>query len=70
MLIICVVHVPSIYSRLLHQYVPYDHSHGYLIFFGLVWSIFLVSILRGEGYAGKVLSIKLLLYLSSISFSV
>jgi len=70
MLIICVANVPSIDSRLLHQYVTYDHFHGHLIFLGRVWSIYLVSILLGVGYAGKVLSIKPLRYLGSISFCV
>ena len=70
MLIIIVANVPSIYSRMLRQYVLYDHFHRHFNFFSFVWSIFLVSILRGEGNAEKLLSIKPLRYLGSISFSI
>ncbi len=70
MFIIIDGNVPSIYSHRLHQYVTYDHFHGYFVHLRSFLVDFSRFNIAGEGFAEKLLSITPLCYLGSISFSV
>jgi peptidoglycan/LPS O-acetylase OafA/YrhL len=70
LLVVALATIPSFYNRLTHQNVPVDHFHDKVVFFGLVWSAYLISVLQGTGAAKLLLCFKPLRYLGSISFSV
>lgn len=59
---------PSLFGALSGRNVPSDHFHDQLIFYGLIWSVFLVATLLGTGACRRALSGRAIRYLGQISF--
>lgn len=62
--------VPAVFNSLFRRQVPIEYFHGEVIFFGVVWSVFLLGVLQGTGFCGRIFRLKPLRYLGLISFSV
>jgi peptidoglycan/LPS O-acetylase OafA/YrhL len=59
---------PSLFGAWSGQPVRSDHFHASLVFYGMVWSAFLVAMLLGSGLCRRALSGRVLRYLGLISF--
>jgi len=61
--------IPSLFGALSGQKIGSGHFHASLVFYGMTWSIFLVSTLLGSGWCRKAFSGRAVRYLGRISFS-
>jgi peptidoglycan/LPS O-acetylase OafA/YrhL len=65
-----VLTIPSLFAAVSGRPVASDHFHGALVFYGVVWSAFLIGTLLGAGGCRAALSLPAVRYLGFISFSV
>jgi len=64
------VTIPLVYRALSGRPIPSNHFNDSLIFYGVVWSGFLVCTLLGSGWCRAALSTRAIRYFGLISFSV
>jgi peptidoglycan/LPS O-acetylase OafA/YrhL len=68
-LLAAAITTPSLFGVLSGQPVRSNHFHANLVFYGLVWSAFLVATLLGSGLCRRALSGRVIRYVGHISFS-
>jgi peptidoglycan/LPS O-acetylase OafA/YrhL len=67
--IVVTLTIPSLYAALSNQTLRSNYFHASLIFYGMIWSVFLVATLLGSGWCRRALSGRAVRYLGRISFS-
>lgn len=65
-----VLMIPSIYSLVRGEEIPFDYFHNRFIEFGILWGIMLFAVVNGAGVFLKLFESRPLRFLGHISFSV